>query len=457
MKNTILEWFGMAAVQPYKASKLPAVDIKLAAPDQIVGLEIETENCPLGMGAYDRMLNGIWETKTDGSLRGNAYEFISKPAEIKILIPELLEFYKKTGFTDDNYTDRCSIHVHTNVQDMTKEQVATLCLLYSVFEEVLFEFVNHYKVDDPRGKYRDTNLYCVPWNQCRMNQKMVASVLYETNYVFRGWQKYTALNIIPARTIGTFEWRHMHGTADTNKLILWLNIIGSLMSYAKQVEFDKVVETIKKLNDNSAYRVFFMDVFKEHFEYQPDYEARLISGVVDAKYCLMGLSKAKNKPKLEAKEKANPFLAMYNEANWAPAEPEYREEIDALLDEARVRVEAAGLLQPGNVDIARQQIRPRVQRQPVPLRPARAAEVDALAVGPRPWIRCTFVNPALHELRFHGAVVGRQGERALRDTAGRLLCREADFGRWDIQLDEGQPQIRGFGIDFFRNLEQEVL
>lgn len=267
-------------------------------PNQLVGVEIETENIPTAHGAvwFEKNLRPIWMVKEDGSLRGHAYEFISKPAGIGILIPELAQFFKTTKYTDErNYTDRCSVHVHTNVQDFTPHQLATLCLVYSVVEEVLFEFVNHFKVDDPKGKWRDTNLYCVPWNQCRMNHNIVTNMFSDINYTFRNWQKYTALNLIPVRGLGTVEWRHMHGTADMDKLTLWLNLIGCVMKYAKERPFEDVVKTIKTLNDTSAYRQFFTDTLGEYLTYDNKFELALSQGVVNAKYSMIGLKDFKFK------------------------------------------------------------------------------------------------------------------------------------------------------------------
>lgn len=287
----ISDVLGVKQPRPWKSKQTPVV---CAAPDQIVGLEIETEGCTLTDEQYATRISKLWEVKTDGSLRGRAYEFISKPAEIKILIPELADFYVKTGFREENYSDRCSIHVHTNISDMTVTQVAALCLVYSVVEELLFEFVNHYNVTDPRGKYRDTNIYCVPWSQCRMNHNMVQTMFADVNYAFKRWQKYTALNILPARTLGTFEWRHMHGTANMDKLTKWLNLIGSIMDYCKKNEFDAIVKLIKELNDTSAYRQFFGSVLGDYLPYNDTYAKAIEQGIVNAKYAIIGLKD--NKP-----------------------------------------------------------------------------------------------------------------------------------------------------------------
>jgi hypothetical protein len=326
--SKITDIFPVKEPKPYAFKK---VAVPCANPEQIVGVELEVEGLVHSQEWYEEELSGIWQVKTDGSLRGrnngnrvetNALEFISKPARIKILIPELAEFFERTGIKEENFTDRCSIHVHTNITDMDVQQVGTLFLIYSVVEDLLFRFVNYYGVADPRGKYRDTNIYCVPWNQCRMNADMVTKMFNDAEYVFRSWQKYTALNILPTRNIGTVEWRHMHGTANMEKLTLWLNMIGQIMKYAKEKKFEDVVTTIKELNNNSAYQQFLNDVMGEYVPYTNEVAKDLELGIVNAKYALMSMKDFSVKAKPKAKAKAVMFEqdvaeGMAGIAQWA--------------------------------------------------------------------------------------------------------------------------------------------
>jgi Putative amidoligase enzyme. len=275
-------------------------------PELVVGVEIETERCQNIV--YTDHMSKLWQMKTDGSLRGTAFEFVSKPVKIKYLIPQLAKFYADTGFTEENYSDRCSVHIHTNITDMTVEQVSAICLVYSIVEELLFNFVNKYHAKDTWGYSRDTNIYCVPWAQCRMNHGVVKNMFADPNYAFRNWQKYTALNLLPAREIGTLEWRHMHGTADVDKLTKWLNIIGSIIKYAQGRSLDEVIQVVKELNDSSAYQQFYNEIFQDALPYTEEYSTAIYAGVVNAKYALMGFNdddKAKLK-RLSKRKRAVP-------------------------------------------------------------------------------------------------------------------------------------------------------
>lgn len=273
-------------------------------PDLLVGLELEIENTRNPEWYMDQLgATAAWSATNDGSLRppGGSCEFISKPMPLALAISETEALLKQYGFNDNNYSDRCSVHVHTNVQDFTQQQLATLSLVYTVLEDPLFQFVNRYNVKDKNGASRDTNLYCIPWTQCRMNHKLVDRIFIDPSGAFHRWQKYTALNLLPVVTKGTVEWRHMHGTADMQKLTIWLNVIGSIMRYAKNSNFDDVVKLIKVLNDTSAYQQFFTAVLGTALPYDNAYQAALSDGIISAKYTLMDFEARRTGKKKVAK------------------------------------------------------------------------------------------------------------------------------------------------------------
>jgi hypothetical protein len=263
----------------------------------VMGVELEVENTREIDHYTGGYLSGLWMFERDGSLRvghgGEAYEFISKPVQMQFLLPELQKFFEYTKFDEENYSDRCSVHVHTNVTDFTQDMLASLSMVYTVVEDVLFQYANHYKAPTMDGYNRDTNLYCIPWNQCRMNHRLVEKLFGNSHAHLARWQKYTALNLLPITTQGTVEWRHMHGTADMEKLTTWLNLIGSIMWYARRTQLDDVIKTILTLNDTSAYRQFFLDVTKGYLEYKEEYQAPLAEGVINAKYGLFDWDRSK--------------------------------------------------------------------------------------------------------------------------------------------------------------------
>ena len=261
-------------------------------PDLVIGLELETENCHIHTSAFYTKLGVLTNFKVDqdGSLRGVAYEFISYPMKSTHALSALDKFFKSADFTDANYSDRCSVHVHVNCTDMTLEQVGCVALLYTTLEELLFEFV---------GGNRDTNIFCIPWNQCRSHFDLITKFLNYPSYTLRNWNKYTALNLIPLTTQGTIEFRQMHGTSDMVKLTQWINIIGAIFAYAKRTELNNLITQIKELNTNSHYEMFFNEVLGGQLPYDAIYSRKLEEGVIFAKYSLMSY-------RAEDKERAAP-------------------------------------------------------------------------------------------------------------------------------------------------------
>lgn len=275
-KKTLAELF---SIKPPSVARLPSVDGAFS--NQILGMEIEVENCPgdTDLEFYEGLLKDAgWAVKTDGSLRGRAYEFVSTPLREGQLLYAVQSFFARTGFTNDNFTDRCSIHVHANVTDYTVDNLASLALYYQIVEDVLFDFV---------GNYRNTNIYCIPWNQCRMNYNLITK-LFGQNSVqnLYNWQKYTALNILPVTKLGTVEFRHMHGTADIRKISRWVHIISNLMVLGKETPLDETISTLMTLSTTSEYISLFNRIFDGALEYDERYAGYFSDGILNAKYSI---------------------------------------------------------------------------------------------------------------------------------------------------------------------------
>ena len=279
--TTIREQFGMRAVEELLLNQrkyLVLPEYTFANPDLLVGIECEVENWPI-----DQELKHFGFTfETDGSLRNNGYEAITAPTYTKHVPYVLTTLFGRFNITqDNNYSQRCSTHVHVNCQDLTIEQVKLLCLLYQVLERPLFGFVGHDRQD---------NIFCVPWSQCTMSHDFAYKFMRDPSTTTRYWQKYTALNILPLRDRGTVEFRHLEGTCDVNRIVAWLNIIGSMVKYAKEHSYEDFRNTILEMNSVSNYGAFIESVLREYSPLLtdlPSYQEDISMGVVDCKLCLM--------------------------------------------------------------------------------------------------------------------------------------------------------------------------
>lgn len=297
----VFQLFGLKPVKGFIIK--PAPPAQGSNPDLLMGLELEIEGCrEEGDWYVDNVIRAGFRVETDDSLRGqnirrggvrnevpgNAYEFITHPMTQSTMHHAINEFFRICGFTDErNYSDRTSIHVHVNCQDKTIDQVSSLALLYTVVERILFQFV---------GNNRDNNIYCIPWEGCRLNHDIVDRIASDPVTSLKRWQKYTALNLCPLVTYGTVEFRHMYGTADTDKLHAWLNIIGSIVGYSSRVTLEEMIAEIKSLNSTSEYDVFFNRVFQGTLTYNDAYRQALEAGIITAK---IGLINWKRTEKLD--------------------------------------------------------------------------------------------------------------------------------------------------------------
>lgn len=273
MADTIQKLFKHKDLVAYKSSK--AVPIPAACPSLFYGLELEIENVP----HYNELLVSGMISVPDGSLRNNGREFITSPASISVVNQILTTFFERAKLTKENYSDRCSVHVHANCLDLTLTQLLTLFLVYQTVEDLLFNFI---------GDERNENIYCVPWSQTNLGQNINNRIEHTLRNV-GSWTKYTALNMLPIATQGSVEFRHMAGTSDKERIILWCNLIGCLFEYAKNVSYDDAKQAILSLNSSSQYRKFLDELFRQWADFVRvgNYEAALEDGVLNAKYLLV--------------------------------------------------------------------------------------------------------------------------------------------------------------------------
>jgi len=226
--KTISDIFGFKVSPKTYARSVP---LENPDPSLLYGVELEIEHCE---NYGDWSVGGITVTKDD-SLRNYGKEFITAPMTYSHLAFVLKTFFNKAKLTEINYSDRTSVHVHANVQDLTCKQVASIFLLYATFEKLLYAFA---------GGDRDKNIFCVPWSETNITNNLVTAFAEDNINKVKKWQKYTGLNILPIFKQGTIEFRHLPGTCDLQKILLWCRLIGAMFSYARNNEFDFIYKSM---------------------------------------------------------------------------------------------------------------------------------------------------------------------------------------------------------------------
>jgi len=208
------------------------------ASPQFVGLECEIER----LESHGDAESLGWNVTTDGSLRNNGFEFISKPvpvAKASEMFQGLHGTIKLIG--DDPFSQRTSIHVHANCANLTAQVTRNIVLMYALYEEAFFLLCSPERRD---------NIHCTPLTETYLPTIYSCSL----STMISRWHKYTALNIKPLSTQGTIEFRHMHGHDDTELLDEWLTVISNLITVSKDTQVnaellkeDKMLTTFTRI------------------------------------------------------------------------------------------------------------------------------------------------------------------------------------------------------------------
>lgn len=243
--------------------------------DSLFGIEIEVEN----IKEEYHLRKEIWNATEDGSLRNNGVEYISIPLKVKQIETALYSLFSNLP-KGREFSKRTSIHVHMNVRTMHLEEIKSLCLIYTIFENALFKFV---------GQDRNKNIHCVPIRETNFLEKMP---FFGNKTMFHmEWMKYTAFNLCPVleKTKGTIEFRHMHGTDDIEKILNWINLLLCMKIYVYKNSYETIENKISTLNTNSQYRQFTKEVFGDYTHLLIDeatygeFEEELAEGITLAK------------------------------------------------------------------------------------------------------------------------------------------------------------------------------
>ena len=229
--------------------------IEIINPNYIFGLEIEAENITkIGKAKY----KSYWDITGDNSLRNSGIEFVSKPIkafQIEYAIDQVHNQLK--GYSQPDFTPRTSTHVHMNVRDLTIQQILNLVLIYTSVENVLFNWVGH---------NRDKNIFCIKLTDTDYVTKYKDLVSDIRNTV-ANWNKYTALNLKPIESKGTVEFRHMYGTWDKEIILLWINFLSCIKTYARTKTTEDLYKEIQELNTNSLYEEYLFNIFGKYTKY----------------------------------------------------------------------------------------------------------------------------------------------------------------------------------------------
>ena len=217
--------------------------------DVLFGLEIESEGIQRTGGLAPR----LWQTKSDGSLRGDyRLECVTYPLSGERLREAIRQYCANAQEASEPFSWRCSSHIHMNCLNLTAKQVAALMLLTYATDNYFYA-----AGDDARR----CNYNCRPASLLLP----MAEFLGELARCFhrgalqkafrllggrangRGEPRYVGMNWWSLRKFGTVEFRHFPGTRDEEQLSRWIRMCGKL--YAAAIKYGNIPRVATLLAD----------------------------------------------------------------------------------------------------------------------------------------------------------------------------------------------------------------
>ena len=230
-----------------------------------IGIEIELEGRRLPIGPFKTW----WNVASDGSLRGEAVEYILKNPiardRCKKALGYLFQHIKDNKATTIN-SGRAGIHVHINMQKHTMIETYNFICLYLMFEDLLVRWC---------GENREGNHFCLR----AKDAEFIIGVLVEaaqTKY-FEGFGadnlRYASINVCALPKFGSLEFRSMRSPATQDEILKWIDLLVNVKDQSLKFKHPRdIIESFSSLGQADFLRKIFgaKDAFilrkKENFE-----------------------------------------------------------------------------------------------------------------------------------------------------------------------------------------------
>lgn len=269
-----------------------------------VGLELEIEGTGLPtQGQLERITGKTsgarWEAKTDGSLRGEALEYVlsipCKIDEVDDMVSGLYDKFKALG-TTLRLTNRCSTHVHVNMTGKKVNEITSAIALWTAFEEPLTLWA---------GEERVNNHFCLSAKEVNTGTIHAwRSFLRNGMARFSDNLKYSSLNILTLQRFGSIEFRVMNATENPTMVSDWTKFVFAMTRYAGQ-QFNNPKTLLYAMSERGG-RDMFRDIC-EQAGVTPEFVLGVERSVPDF-----------NRSVLEGFRRAQPLVAGFDWDMWTP-------------------------------------------------------------------------------------------------------------------------------------------
>lgn len=205
--------------------------------DGDIGIEIECEGRNL-----IEMDGAVWRSEQDGSLRGHypdtCCEYIlAKPLKIGAIeaaLNTLKDDLKAAGGVLE-FSHRCSVHVHVNVQQMQYQQLLAMIYAYYLLEEPFMTYC---------GKARKGNNFCLRLSDAEGVLNTLTRMFEHPDFLHamgHDINRYAALNFEALQKYGSLEFRGMEGNMDVKRIDTWCKALVALREWAIKQDTPKAV------------------------------------------------------------------------------------------------------------------------------------------------------------------------------------------------------------------------
>ena len=217
------------------------------------GVEIEVEGSRLPVPEL------YWRSERDGSLRGEAREYVLKKPldlpDVRKALEHLDQSYKDNN-TVVNESVRAGVHVHVNVQQLSITELFSFITAYIILEDLLIKYC---------GEYREGNLFCLRTRDAEYLLHILEQVAATKSYIDfdNDVLRYSSMNVCSLSRYGSLEFRAMRGTRDLGLIGDWAEMLVGIRNAASKFDSPKhIVEYLQEHGAESFLETFLGD-FKD--------------------------------------------------------------------------------------------------------------------------------------------------------------------------------------------------
>lgn len=286
-----------------------------------IGVEIEVEGDGL---KYE--VEG-WDSHDDGSLRGEAVEYVlPTPLTLPTVKKRLNTLSEALEGCEVKDTGRAGVHIHINIQDMEEQHVFNFIILYLIFEEVLIRYC---------GEDRIGNLFCLRMRDAEYLSELLqeAAQLKDFGALYTDDVRYASINCKALVQYGSLEFRGMRSTIDSDVLVPWIEMLLALKEKAKCYhQASEITIDLSRFSPEGLAK----DIFTKHFDKldYPDLTKDVMKCMRD---CQM-LAHEDFTQKVPVKKEVKFERPKFDIANVAPDIPQPLAQLSRL---ARAKIETA--------------------------------------------------------------------------------------------------------------------